>query len=121
MQVFVDVAEGRPRQDLFFVGDLPRQRASGDPTQATVATVAANDGVNRSNFAGLYWPHVVVGDVVGVGRNPKITLPPSGYVAGLFARTDGRRGVWKAPAGTEATLLGTAELEYQLTTCTATS
>ena len=114
VQVFIDLAEARPRQDLFFVGDLPRQDASGDPTQATVATVAANDGVNKSNFAGLYWPHVVVGDVVGVGRNPKITLPPSGYVAGLIARTDGRRGVWKAPAGTEATLLGTTALEYQL-------
>ena len=114
VQAFIDFAEARPRQDLFFVGDLPRQDDVGDPTQATVATVTAYDSVTRSNFAGLYWPHVVVGDVVGVGRNPTITLPPSGYIAGLFARTDGRRGVWKAPAGTEATLLGTSRLEYQL-------
>lgn len=114
VQAFIDVAEARPRRDLFFVGDLPRQHLVGDPTQATVLTVAANAGLTRSTFAGLYWPHVVVGDVVGEGRNPTITIPPGGHVAGLFARIDGRRGVWKAPAGTEATLLGTTGLDHQL-------
>jgi hypothetical protein len=111
---FIGYAEGRPRQDLFFVGDLPGQGTAGDPTTATAATVAVKDGLTASNFAGLYWPHIVVGDLVGEGRNPTITLPPSGYVAGLFARIDGRRGVWKAPAGTEATLNGTIALEHVL-------
>ena len=88
---------------------------AGDPTAATDRhRRPPTTALTTSNFAGLYWPHIVVGDVVGVGRNPTITLPPSGYIAGLFARTDGRRGVWKAPAGTEATLLGTIALEYQL-------
>src|SRR5216683_816090 len=41
--------------------------------------------------------------------------PPSGTIAGLYARTDGARGVWKAPAGTEATLAGVQKLEYKLT------
>jgi uncharacterized protein len=40
---------------------------------------------------------------------------PSGAVAGVFARTDAQRGVWKAPAGTEASLMGVAELTYNLT------
>jgi phage tail sheath protein FI len=35
-------------------------------------------------------------------------------VAGLYARTDGDRGVWKAPAGTEASLIGVQALSYQL-------
>lgn len=43
------------------------------------------------------------------------TFAPSGVVAGLFARTDGSRGVWKAPAGTEATLIGVQSLVYKLT------
>jgi phage tail sheath protein FI len=43
------------------------------------------------------------------------TFAPSGVVAGLFARTDANRGVWKAPAGTEATLTGVQSLVYQLT------
>jgi phage tail sheath protein FI len=40
---------------------------------------------------------------------------PSGAVAGVFARTDAERGVWKAPAGIEASLAGVAELTYNLT------
>lgn len=112
---FIGFAEGRPRQDLFFIGDLPGQRTTGDPTSATSATVTTKDALTSSNYSGLYWPHLVVGDIVGVGRNPTITVPPAGYVAGLFARIDGRRGVWKAAAGTEATLNGTVALEYQLT------
>ena len=76
--------------------------------------MADKDALTSSNFAGMYWPHLVVGDLVGVGRNPTITVPPGGYVAGLFARTDSRRGVFKAPAGTEATLAGTIAIEHQL-------
>ncbi len=43
------------------------------------------------------------------------TFAPSGVVAGLFARTDAARGVWKAPAGTEATLTGVQSPVYKLT------
>lgn len=112
---FVGFAEGRPRQDLFFIGDLPAEGDAADPTAATTAAVTSKGTLTASNFAGIYWPHLVVGDVVGIGRNPTITVPPAGYVAGLFARIDGRRGVWKAPAGTEATLNGTIAVEHQLT------
>jgi uncharacterized protein len=110
---FIGFAEGRPRQDLFFVGDLPPERTS-TPTEATTNAVAAKEDLTSSNFAGIYFPHLVVGDLVGEGRNPTISVPPAGYVAGLFARIDGRRGVWKAPAGTEATLNGAISLEHQL-------
>jgi Bacteriophage tail sheath protein len=111
---FVGFAEGRPRQDIFFVGDLPSHRTAANATSATSAAVADKNNLTASNFSGLYWPHLVVGDVAGVGRNPQITVPPGGYVAGLFARIDGRRGVWKAPAGTEATLNGTIAIGQQL-------
>jgi phage tail sheath protein FI len=43
------------------------------------------------------------------------TFAPCGVVAGLYARTDTNRGVWKAPAGTEATLTGVQSLVYKLT------
>jgi len=111
---FVDYAEGRPRQDLFFVGDLPRQHGSATTTLAAEGAVSSFGELNASNFSGIYWPHAVVSDIVGVGRNPTTTLPPAAFVAGLFARTDGRRGVWKAPAGTDATLALTVDLDYQL-------
>jgi Bacteriophage tail sheath protein len=40
---------------------------------------------------------------------------PSGAVAGVFARTDAQRGVWKAPAGLDATLVGAPALSVPLT------
>lgn len=40
---------------------------------------------------------------------------PCGAVAGLFARIDTQRGVWKAPAGLEATLVGVPQLSVPLT------
>ncbi len=43
------------------------------------------------------------------------TFAPSGAVAGLYARIDSSRGVWKAPAGTEATLTGVQGVVYKLT------
>jgi uncharacterized protein len=42
------------------------------------------------------------------------TFAPSGVVAGLYARIDSTRGVWKAPAGTEATLSGVQGMVYKL-------
>jgi phage tail sheath protein FI len=43
------------------------------------------------------------------------TVAPSGTAAGLYARTDATRGVWKAPAGIEARLIGLSSLGYKLT------
>jgi hypothetical protein len=40
---------------------------------------------------------------------------PSGAVAGVIARTDGQRGVWKAPAGLDAGLRGVAALTVRMT------
>jgi phage tail sheath protein FI len=40
---------------------------------------------------------------------------PCGAVAGIFARTDSQRGVWKAPAGLEASLVGVSQLTVSLT------
>jgi phage tail sheath protein FI len=48
------------------------------------------------------------------GFQPRV-IPPSGTIAGLYARVDGRRGVWKAPAGMDAVLRGVQRLERQLT------
>ena len=44
----------------------------------------------------------------------EVALAPSGAVAGVIARTDAAKGVWKAPAGAEATLVGMAGLDQDL-------
>jgi phage tail sheath protein FI len=48
-----------------------------------------------SSYAALYYPWVRVLDPITRGE---INLPPSGFVAGIYARNDVQRGVWKAPA-----------------------
>ncbi len=42
-----------------------------------------------------------------------VFVGPSGAIAGLMGRIDGTRGVWKAPAGTEADLRGVTDIEYR--------
>lgn len=68
----------------------------------------------RSDNAAMYYPWLEVSDPVGVGRAPTRFVPPSGHIAGVFARTDRQRGVWKAPAGLEATIPGALDLQHRL-------
>ncbi|MES2639554.1 MAG: phage tail sheath subtilisin-like domain-containing protein [Myxococcota bacterium] len=68
----------------------------------------------RSKNAAMYYPWVKAYDPLGVGRNPTRFVPPSGLVAGIYARTDNSRGVWKAPAGIEATVPGALGLQFDV-------
>jgi phage tail sheath protein FI len=54
--------------------------------------------------AALYFPYLKTLDPIS---GDPLELPPSGYVAGVYARTDTNRGVWKAPAGLETSIVGT--------------
>jgi phage tail sheath protein FI len=58
----------------------------------------------QSSYSAAYFPNIRVDDplVPGTIRSH----PPSGALAGVFARTDGQFGVWQAPAGVEASLSG---------------
>jgi len=66
----------------------------------------------RSSYAALYFPRLRLTDPL-TGRLRE--FPPSGAIAGIMAGTDARRGVWKAPAGTETRLAGVRELSVPLT------
>jgi hypothetical protein len=58
-------------------------------------------GLIDSTRAALYYPWVTVTNPLANPRNneaAELTVPPSGFVAGIYARTDIERGVWKAPA-----------------------
>ena len=67
----------------------------------------------RSANAALYFPRIVAADPLD-GNRPRVRVP-SGAVAGVMARTDAARGVWKAPAGREATLRSITGLDVALT------
>jgi phage tail sheath protein FI len=67
----------------------------------------------RHRNAALYFPRVIVPDPENDYRDRSIGA--SGTMAGVYARTDTARGVWKAPAGVEATLRGLSRLDANLT------
>jgi len=67
----------------------------------------------RHRNAASYFPRVQIPDPLNNGRLRSVGS--SGAVAGIYARTDAARGVWKAPAGIEASLSGVLALDYNLT------
>ncbi|MCU0306040.1 MAG: phage tail sheath subtilisin-like domain-containing protein [Thermoanaerobaculales bacterium] len=119
---FITYVLARPLQDLFFVGDLPRLTDTFPASPADRAVLHARGAPGgppptvstASNYNALYWPHIEVGDPVGLGADATVVIPPGGHVAGLYARTDGRRGVWKAPAGVDAVLGSIRRLDFNV-------
>jgi uncharacterized protein len=63
--------------------------------------------------AAIFFPRLKMADPLQENRTEEFV--PCGVVAGIFARTDVTRGVWKAPAGIEAGILGVRELSYKMT------
>jgi hypothetical protein len=51
-----------------------------------------------SKYAAMYYPWIAVADPTPGARSTTITIPPSGHMAGIWARNDNERGVHKAPA-----------------------
>ncbi len=63
-----------------------------------------------SSYAALYYPWIKVMDPA---TDTIINVPPSGHIAGIWARSDNTRGVHKAPAN--EVVLGSVGLTYQTT------
>jgi phage tail sheath protein FI len=61
----------------------------------TIAEVRAMRAQHDSSYAAFYYPWVTILDPI---TNQPADLPPSGFVAGIYARNDGLRAVYKAPA-----------------------
>ena len=97
------------RRRAFFVVDTPNN--VDDVTE--IRDWLNSNATLRSRNAALYFPRVKIADPLNDFRLRSIGA--SGTVAGLYARTDSARGVWKAPAGTEASLVNVQGLDYRLT------
>jgi len=70
-----------------------------------------------STYSVLYYPWVKVANpFYHAEKNPTadktVDIGPSSFAAGIWSRIDGKRGVWKAPAGMGAGLIGAAGLKY---------
>lgn len=94
----------------FMLVDVPS--ATRGVTQSTVDTWLEDNNVTRDSHGAVYYPRLEIPDPLN-GNRPR-NVGASGTLAGIYARTDSTRGVWKAPAGTEASLQG-ASLVEQLT------
>ena len=68
---------------------------------------------STSNYNALYFPRLKQANPLM--KNQVEEFVPCGAIAGIYARTDGQRGVWKAPAGQDATLKGVDQLSVPLT------
>ncbi len=105
-------------QWAFLLVDVP-QNSKGAPNPPQRDTlIGIQDWLSanaplRSSYAALYFPRPQIPDPLNGYRLRSVA--PSGTIAGLYARTDGTRGVWKAPAGTTATLTNVAGLTYTMT------
>jgi phage tail sheath protein FI len=80
--------------------------------QTKAAAVAGLPDLIDKNAA-LYFPWFRASDPLR--ENRLADFAPGGAVAGVFARTDSQRGVWKAPAGLDAKVAGAQELAVKLT------
>lgn len=105
----MNYCQKRPLQEVFYIGDMQRDDDTPQDAESFRQTLT-----RPNSYGAVYFPWIRALDPSGRSPEP-ILLPPSGYIAGLYARIDASRGVWKAPAGTEASLGGAVGLTVDLT------
>lgn len=79
------------------------------PRQAQTASIDPRSN-RATQYAGFYYPWIKVFEPVSGARK---LVPPGGHIAGIYARTDVERGVFKAPAN--EIVRGALELEFEVT------
>ena len=99
------------KQRAFLIVDPP---LNSDLTSLTApeSLFVALAGLDARNAA-IYFPRILSSDPLRGGATGSFAA--CGAIAGVYARTDGSRGVWKAPAGVDATLSGAVGLTSTLT------
>jgi uncharacterized protein len=114
--VLAKAAEYCRKRRAFLIVD-PRSNWTKKSTAQTEFTAANNSypGITGTfaSYAAIYFPRLKQPNPLN--DNLIEEFVPCGAVAGVIAKTDSQRGVWKAPAGQEACLLGVPELSVSLT------
>jgi phage tail sheath protein FI len=96
----------------FLLVDAPASWTSTDgrPLVASTTSMISLLNVSSKQYAGVFYPRLIFSD-----GSLKKRMGPAGAIAGLMARTDATRGVWKAPAGIEADVRDVLGVEVKLT------
>jgi hypothetical protein len=99
--IYTEASKYIQDKNAFMIVDLPEGLPGG-----TDALSHAQDWADSARYknAAIYYPATEIADALDdyARRN----VGPSGTMAGLYARIDSARGIWKAPAGTEARMRG---------------
>ncbi len=90
--------------DVFAVLDPPAGQSATEIVTYVKTTAALK---NLSEFGAIYWPRIRIGNpaeaIFTSDADGMITVAPSGFIAGVYARTDGETpgGIYQPPAGSE--------------------
>ncbi len=101
------------KRAFYIVDSWQLATTSGLQTSGPAGSSAGPITGQYATNAAFYFPWVEAPDPLA-GNRPTL-FPPCGFVAGIYAATDATRGVWKAPAGIDASLTGVTGLQYTLT------
>jgi hypothetical protein len=96
----------RERRAFMIVDSAENETVANAPN--ALANLTGTDSINSA----FYFPWVRAADPLQQGAIT--SFPPCGFVAGIYARTDSTRGVWKAPAGIEASTTGAVGLNVTM-------
>ncbi len=97
----------------FLIVDPPSAWKKISDAVSGVDTLSSQIGSDLATNAAVYFPRLKMADPLKENRTEEFA--PCGAIAGIFARTDSQRGIWKAPAGIEASVVGVRELSYKMT------
>ncbi|HMV13478.1 MAG TPA: phage tail sheath subtilisin-like domain-containing protein [Nitrosomonas sp.] len=81
-----------------------------DADPPTADNISPEGRSEKGSYGAIYFPWIKVSNPLK--KNETITVPPSGHIAGIYARNDARRGVHKAPAN--EVVLGALGLEKRI-------
>jgi len=91
------------RERAFMIVDSPTAGFVNIPPSLGSLTALGEHGA-------IYYPRLSLVETLPGGTTRTLNLPASGAVAGVMARIDSTRGIWKAPAGIEAGIVGSNDL-----------
>jgi uncharacterized protein len=103
------------RGALLLIDPLPGWQSVDDVISGPSSIRAITTSVEGESAA-AFFPNLLVAT-----RDGPASCAPVGAIAGVIARTDKTRGLWKAPAGVEATIAGTVGLASAINTADAAS
>ncbi|MGQ0444604.1 MAG: phage tail sheath family protein [Beijerinckiaceae bacterium] len=109
LSVYAEAIIYAERRRSMIIVDIPHDVVTIDQMRTWLGE---NESLRHPNSA-VYYPRTLTPDPLN--QNRQRPLASSGTIGGLWARTDTQRGVWKAPAGTDARLRNVESLTYVMT------